>query len=209
MFSQFEFVVASEKPSGAPHMPIEVRAELLSQAAGFSEAEVQDIELVICMMPSITVEVTCGTEGEEGVQEGGIITVQAWWACNKPTVWSVLFPMCNSTLSTRKKNCWFLLADENSNNVWFSQKVSFMDEASAVTAASKAIEETMEGSGANAKETSKAVREAVEKVKSGSRLVMGKFQAPAEGNYNLSCFLLCDSWLGCDKKTGVKVKVVK
>ncbi|KAJ0817573.1 putative immunoglobulin E-set, C2 domain superfamily [Helianthus annuus] len=84
-----------------------------------------------------------------------------------------------------------------------------MDEASAVTAASKAIEETMEGSGANPKETSKAVREAVDKVKGGSRLVMGKFQAPAEGNYNLTCYLLCDSWLGCDKKTGVKVKVVK
>lgn len=61
-----------------------------------------------------------------------------------------------------------------------------MDEAGAITAASKAIEEMMEGSGANVKETRDAITEAIEKVKSGSRLVMGKFQAPSEGNYNLS-----------------------
>ena len=84
-----------------------------------------------------------------------------------------------------------------------------MDEAAAITAASKAIEETMEGSGANPRETSLAVREAVEKVRSGSRLVMGKFPAPAEGNYNLTCYCLCDSWIGCDKKSILKVKILK
>ncbi|KAI3757676.1 hypothetical protein L6452_05219 [Arctium lappa] len=190
-------------------MPIEDRAELLSQAAGFSEAEIQDVESVLDMMPSITVEVTCGTEGEEGIQEGDIVTVQAWVGLQRSNGLVRALPHAPFFPFHKEENCWFLLADQNSNNVWFSQKVSFMDEASAVTAASKAIEETMEGSGANAKETSKAVRDAVEKVKNGSRLVMGKFQAPAEGNYNLSCYLLCDSWLGCDKKTGVKVKVVK
>lgn len=45
-----------------------------------------------------------------------------------------------------------------------------MDEAAAITAASKAIEDTMEGSGAIAKETSIAIKEAIEKVKNGSRL---------------------------------------
>lgn len=67
----------------------------------------------------------------------------------------------------------------------------------------------MEGSGASVKETSKAVREAVEKVRDGSRLVMGKFPAPAEGNYNLTCYCLCDSWIGCDKKINMKVKILK
>uniref|UniRef100_A0A5B6ZCL0 Putative dnaJ protein ERDJ2A n=1 Tax=Davidia involucrata TaxID=16924 RepID=A0A5B6ZCL0_DAVIN len=38
---------------------------------------------------------------------------------------------------------------------------------------------------------------------------MGKFQAPTEGNYNLTSVCLCDSWIGCDKKTSLKVKVLK
>ncbi|KAK9049940.1 hypothetical protein SSX86_031090 [Deinandra increscens subsp. villosa] len=190
-------------------MKIEDRAELLSQIGGFSAAEIQDVESVLDMMPSVTVEVTCGTEGEEGIQEGDIVTVQSWVNLKRANGLIRALPHAPYFPFHKEENWWFLLADQNSNNVWFSQKVSFMDEASAVTAASKAIEETLEGSGANAKETNKAVREAVDKVKSGSRLVMGKFQAPAEGNYNLTCYLLCDSWLGCDRKTGVKVKVVK
>ncbi|KAI3793261.1 hypothetical protein L1987_35877 [Smallanthus sonchifolius] len=46
-------------------MKSEDRAELLSQSAGFTAAEIQDIESVLDMMPSVTVEVTCGTDGEE------------------------------------------------------------------------------------------------------------------------------------------------
>ncbi|KAK1421314.1 hypothetical protein QVD17_23550 [Tagetes erecta] len=190
-------------------MKPEDRADLLSQTGGFSAAEIQDVELVLDMMPSVTVEVTCGTEGEEGIQEGDIVTVQSWVTLKRANGLTRALPHAPYFPFHKEENWWFLLADQNSNNVWFSQKVSFMDEAAAVTAASKAIEETMEGSGANANETNKAVREAVDKVKSGSRLVMGKFLAPAEGNYNLTCYLLCDSWLGCDRKTGVKVKVVK
>ena len=38
---------------------------------------------------------------------------------------------------------------------------------------------------------------------------MGKFQAPAEGNYNLTSYCLCDCWIGCDIKTSLKVKVLK
>lgn len=190
-------------------MTTEDRAELLSETAGFSAAEIQDVESVLEMMPSLTVEVTCGTEGEEGIQEGDVVTVQAWVTLKRANGLTRALPHAPYYPFHKEENCWFLLADLNSNNVWFSQKVSFMDETSAVAAASKSVEETMEGSGANGRETSKAVREAVEKVKSGSRLVAGKFQAPAEGNYNLTCYLLCDSWLGCDKKTGVKVKVLK
>ncbi|KAK2983586.1 hypothetical protein RJ640_023120 [Escallonia rubra] len=190
-------------------MTLQDRAELLTQVAGLSASEVQDVEMVLEMMPSITVEVTCETEGEEGIQEGDIVTVQAWVTLKRANGLIGALPHAPYYPFHKEENYWFLLADPNLNNAWFSQKVSFMDEAAAITVASKANEEAMEGLGANAKDTSNAIREAVEKVKSGSRLVMGKFQAPAEGNYNLSSYLLCDSWIGCDKKTSVKVKVLK
>jgi translocation protein SEC63 len=38
---------------------------------------------------------------------------------------------------------------------------------------------------------------------------MGKFQAPAEGNHNLTSLCLCDAWIGCDSKTSFKLKVLK
>ncbi|KAL5567881.1 hypothetical protein UlMin_024456 [Ulmus minor] len=190
-------------------MTLQDRAELLAQSAGFSSAEVQDVETVLEMMPSITLELICETEGEEGIQEGDIVTLQAWVSLNRANGLIGALPHAPYFPFHKEENFWCLLADSASNNVWFSQKVSFMDEAAAITGASKAIEETMEGSGASAKEISVAVKETVEKVKSGSRLVMGKFQAPAEGNYNLTCYCLCDSWIGCDKRSTLKVKVLK
>ncbi|KAL4613916.1 hypothetical protein ACB092_07G016900 [Castanea dentata] len=190
-------------------MSLEERSELLAQVAGFSPAEVQDVEMVLEMMPSITVEVTCETEGEEGIQEGDIVTVHAWVTLKRANGLIGALPHAPYYPFHKEENYWFFLADPGSNNVWFSQKVSFMDEAAAITAASKSIEETMEGSGATVKETSVAVREAIEKVKGGSRLVMGKLQAPAEGNYNLTSYLLCDSWIGCDRKTNLKLKILK
>ncbi|XP_038686006.1 dnaJ protein ERDJ2A-like [Tripterygium wilfordii] len=190
-------------------MTLQNRAELLTQVAGFSSAEVQDVEMVLEMMPSITIEVKCETEGEEGIQEGDVVTVQAWATLKRANGLIGALPHAPYYPFHKEENFWFLLADPVSNNVWFSQKVSFMDEAAAVSAASKAIEETMEGSGATAKETSNAVREAVKKVRGGSRLVMGKFQALTEGNHNLFCYFLCDSWIGCDKKTNLKLKIMK
>ncbi|THG01625.1 hypothetical protein TEA_016099 [Camellia sinensis var. sinensis] len=190
-------------------MTVQERAELLTQVAGLSTVEVQDIENVLEMMPSLTLEVTCETEGEEGIQDGDLVTVQTWVTLKRSNGLIGALPHAPYYPFHKEENFWILLADTNSNNVWFSQKVSFMDEATAIISASKAIEEAMEGSGSNAKETSTAVREAVERVKSGSRLVMGKFLAPSEGNYNLSCLLVCDSWIGCDKKTNLKLKVLK
>ncbi|XP_062078828.1 dnaJ protein ERDJ2A-like [Humulus lupulus] len=190
-------------------MTMQERVELLTQIAGFSSAEVQDVEMVLEMMPSVTVEVNCETEGEDGIQEGDIVTIQAWISQNRANGLIGALPHAPYFPFHKEENFWFLLADTVSNSVWFSQKVSFMDEAAAIAGASKAIEETMEGSGANVRETSAAVREAVEKVKGGSRLVMGKLQAPAEGNYNLTCYCLCDSWIGCDRKTALKVKVLR
>ena len=190
-------------------MSSEERADLLIQSAGLSSAEVQDIETVLDMMPSLTIEVTCETEGEEGIQEGDIVTFHAWVNVKRGNGLVGALPHAPYYPFHKEENFWILLADPASNNVWFSQKVNFMDEAAAVTAASKAIEESMEGSGANVKETSRAVSEAVEKVKGGSRLVMGKFQAPPEGNYGLTCYCLCDSWLGCDQRTNLKLKILK
>ncbi|XP_059437382.1 dnaJ protein ERDJ2A-like [Corylus avellana] len=190
-------------------MSLQERAELLVQVAGFSPDCVQDVEMVLETMPCITIEVTCETEGEEGIQEGDIVTIHAWVTLKRGNGLIGALPHAPYYPFHREESFWFMLGDPVSNNVWFSQKVSFMDEAAAITAASKSIEETMEGSGANVKETSVAVKEAVEKVKGGSRLVMGKFQAPAEGNYNLTCYCLCDAWIGCDRKTNLKVKVLR
>ncbi|CAL0304831.1 unnamed protein product [Lupinus luteus] len=190
-------------------MDSQERADLLIQTAGLSSAEVQDIEVVLDMMPSLTLNVTCETEGEEGMQEGDVVTLHAWVNVKRGNGLIGALPHAPYYPFHKEESFWFLLADSVSNNVWFFQKVSFMDEAVAVTAASKAIEESMEGSGANMKETSRAVAEAVEKVKGGSRLVLGKFQAPSEGSYNLTCYILCDSWLGCDRKTNLKLKILK
>ncbi|XP_057468249.1 dnaJ protein ERDJ2-like [Actinidia eriantha] len=190
-------------------MTIQERAELLTQVAGFSSAESQDVETVLEMMPSITIDITCETEGEEGIQEGDIVTMHAWITLKRGNGMIGALPHAPYFPFHKDENFWLLLADSVSNDVWLSQKVNFMDEAAAITAASKAIQEVKEGSGASLKEISSAVKETVEKVKSGSRLVMGKFQAPAEGNYNLTSYCLCDSWIGCDIKTSLKVKVLK
>ncbi|GAB2249809.1 hypothetical protein Droror1_Dr00013168 [Drosera rotundifolia] len=185
------------------------RSELLSQSAGISQAEAEDVERVLEMMPRLTIEAKCETEGEEGVQEGDIVTIHAWINLNRPNGLIGALPHAPHFPFPKDESLWFLLSDSNTNTVWFSQKISFMKEAAAITAASKAIEETMEVYGASVKETSAAVKEAVDKVKRGSRLVLGKLQAPAEGTYLLTCHCLCDSWIGCDAKTTLKVKILK
>ncbi|KAJ3696202.1 hypothetical protein LUZ60_001579 [Juncus effusus] len=190
-------------------MPLSDRTELLTQIAGLSPSEAKDVELVLEMIPTITLEITCETEGEEGIQEGDLVTMYSWVSLHRPNgltgahFHAPYFPF------QKEENFWLLLADSNANSVWLSQKVSFMDESTAITAASKTIQETKEALGASVKEINQAVREAIEKVKSGSRLIMGKFQAPAEGNYNLTSYCLCDAWIGVDVKSGVKLKVVK
>lgn len=190
-------------------MTLEERAEMLTKTAGFSPTEVEDVEVVLDMMPSIAVEIICETEGEEGIQEGDIVTMQAWVTLKRKNGLIGALPHAPCFPFHKEDNFWLLLADPVSNDVWMSQKVSFMDEATAITAASKAIQEMKEGSGASLKEINASVRAAIEKVRNGLRLVMGKFQAPAEGNYNLTSYCLCDSWIGCDKKTNLKVKVLK
>eukprot|EP01018_Ginkgo_biloba_P016580 Gb_07541 [translate_table: standard] len=185
------------------------RMELLIQTTGFSDMEANDVEVVLDMMPSITIDVTCETEGEEGIQEGDIVTIRAWISLKRGNGLIAALPHAPYFPFHKEENYWLLLADPVTNNVWVSQKVSFMDEAAAVTAASKTIQESLEGSGASVKEINAAVKDAVEKVKSGSRLVMVKFQAPAESTYNLTAYCLSDTWIGCDKKVNIKLKVAK
>ncbi|KAK6147174.1 hypothetical protein DH2020_018086 [Rehmannia glutinosa] len=104
------------------------RAELLTQVAGFSADETQDVEIVLEMMPSISIDITCETEGEEGIQEGDIVTMQAWITLHRRIA---------------------LFAGD------------------------------------------------------------GQIQAPSEGNYNLTSYCLCDSWIGCDAKSNIRFKVLK
>ncbi|XP_031476594.1 dnaJ protein ERDJ2 [Nymphaea colorata] len=185
-------------------------AELLTQTAGFSDEETQDVQAVLNMMPSLTIDITCVTEGEEGgIQEGDIVTMHAWISLKRGNGLTAALPHCPYFPFHKDENYWLFLADSGSNDLWISQKVSFMDETTAIATASSAIEESKEGAGANRREIRLAVREAVEKVKSGSRFVMGQFQAPAEGTYNLTAYCICDSWIGCDKKTNIKLKVLK
>ncbi|KAM3341329.1 dnaJ protein ERDJ2 [Capsicum galapagoense] len=185
------------------------RADLLTQVAGFSNSESHDVEMVLEMMPSVTIDIACETEGEEGIQEGDIVTMHAWVTIKRGSGLIRALPHCPYFPFDKEENFWLMLADSFSNDVWLSQKVSFMDEATAIIAVSKTLQELKEGSGATPREINAAVKEAIEKVKNGSRLVMGKFQAPAEGNYNLSSFCLCDSWIGCDAKSNLKLKVMK
>jgi len=171
-------------------MSVEDRATLLTQVAGLSEEQARDVELVLEMIPSIEVDIKCETEGEEGIQEGDVVTMYAWVSLQRRNGLTAALPHCPYFPFHKEENFWLLLADAASNDVWLSQKVSFMDEATAITAASKAIQETQEALGASAKEIGIAVREAVDRVKKGSRLVMGKFQSPAEGTHNLTSFCL-------------------
>lgn len=185
------------------------RFDLLTKTAGFTPLQSHDVETVLEMLPKITFDIKCETEGEEAIQEGDIVTMRGWVTLNRTNHKIRALPHCPNYPFHKEENFWLLLADPTSNSVWISQKVSFMDESAALIAAPKVIRESKEWAGATPKELNLAVKEAVEKVRSGSRLVIGRFLAPEEGTYNLTLFCLSDSWLGCDTKMSLKLKVLK
>lgn len=187
----------------------EVRTELLTSVGGFKAQEAIDVEAVLQMVPSITLDVEYETEGEEGVQTGDIVTLRAWITLQRGNGLVAAHPHAPHFPYPKDENYWLLLADVTQNSVWVSQRVNFMDETAAASAASKTIQESLEGTGADDAKVAEAVRDAVARVKSGSRLVMAKFQAPAEGNYNLTAFCLSDTWIGVDRKVNIKLKVLK
>ncbi|XP_076883002.1 dnaJ protein ERDJ2A-like [Bidens hawaiensis] len=154
-------------------MKTEDRAELLSQTAGFSAAEIQDIEAVLDIMPSVTFEISFGTEGDEGIQEDDIVTLQGRVTLKRANGLTRVLPHAPLYPFPKEEYWWLILADESSNRVWYWQRLSFMGD----------------------------------RVENGSRLVKGRFLTLCEGNYDLTWYLLCDSWIGCDKKKKVKVKV--
>ncbi|CAA6666849.1 unnamed protein product [Spirodela intermedia] len=179
-------------------MNLPERAALLTEAAGLSGPQENDVESVLEMMPTLTVELTCETEGEQEIQEGDLVTLCAWVTLRRRNGLTVALPHAPNFPFPKEENFWLLLADPASNEVWVSQKLNFSDEPAAAGAA-----------GASAKEVGAAVKEAVGKVKAGSRLVVGKFLAPSEGSYELCCFCLCDAWIGCDWKSSLTLKVQK
>lgn len=169
-------------------MTVEDRAELLTQVAGLSPSEAHDIEVVLSMIPSITVDITCETEGEEGIQEGDLVTMYAWVTLRRKNG-------LIGALHHWPYHFWLLLADPVSNGVWMSQKVRFMDEAAAVAAASKGIQETKESLGAK-----------------WGHIGDGQVSGPGAGELQTELLLLvslCDAGIGCDKKTNIKLKVLE
>ncbi|KAF3792094.1 DnaJ protein [Nymphaea thermarum] len=190
-------------------MAPEERSVLLTDIGNLSGEETRDVEAVLDMMPSLKIDVNCVTEGEDGIQEGDVVTMHAWISLKRTNGLTAALPHCPYLPFHKDENYWFILADSASNDLWVSQRVSFMEEAAAIATASHAIEESKEGSGTNSEEIRLAVHEAVEKVKNGSRFVIGQFEAPAAGTYNLTAYCICDSWIGCDTKTSFKLKVTK
>eukprot|EP00850_Spirogloea_muscicola_P010516 SM000062S19902 [mRNA] locus=s62:205349:209388:- [translate_table: standard] len=191
-------------------LPVEERQEVLTSAGGLTLADARDVEATLDMMPILTLDAFVGTEGEEdGIQEGDIATLKVWIHLKRPCGLVECYPHCPYFPYPKEELFWLLLADTSQNSVWVSQRVTFMDEGAAISAAAKAIGEMEEGAGKSDAEVLSAVKAATERVRGGSRLVMTKFQAPEEGLYTLTVFCLSDFWLGCDKKVSIKLKVGK
>ncbi|CAI7785828.1 unnamed protein product [Closterium sp. NIES-53] len=191
----------------------EARTDLLTTVGGLSPSEASDVDATLSTMPEMLVDAACITQGaDDGIQEGDVVTLRIWLTLHRGTSGSgpvVVHPHMPHFPYRKDEAFWLMLADQAGNSVWLSQRVTFLDETAAIRAAADYTRETVEAEGFDDAEVAREVKEAVERVKGGARLVIGKFQAPAEGVYALTVMVMSDVWIGCDKKVPLKIKVGK
>lgn len=195
---------------------------MLTQTGGLTSQEVDDVDAVLAFLPRVDLEVTVETEGEEGgILEGDLVTFRAWIHLKRGRVEGEDGGKIADTFGGQgggaphtplypyplQEHYWVILADVAQNVVFVSQRVMFGDNLEASSTVSKLVRESLEGEGKGGAEVDEAVKEAVAKVKNGARLAVGKFPAPAEGIYNLTALCVSPVWLGCDRKTNIKLKV--
>ncbi|CAI5992862.1 unnamed protein product [Closterium sp. NIES-64] len=186
----------------------EARTDLLTTVGGLSPAEASDVEATLSTMPEMLVDAACITQGaDDGIQEGDVVTLRIWLTLRRGNGHVVSHPHMPHFPYRKDEAFWLMLADQAGNSVWLSQRVTFLDETAAIRAAADYTRETVEAEGFDDAEVAREVKEAVERVKGGARLVIGKFQAPAEGVYALTVMVMSDVWIGCDKKVPLKIKV--
>ncbi|CAI5972947.1 unnamed protein product [Closterium sp. NIES-65] len=186
----------------------EARTDLLTTVGGLSPAEASDVEATLSTIPEMLVDAACITQGaDDGIQEGDVVTLRIWLTLRRGNGHVVSHPHMPHFPYRKDEAFWLMLADQAGNSVWLSQRVTFLDETAAIRAAADYTRETVEAEGFDDAEVAREVKEAVERVKGGARLVIGKFQAPAEGVYALTVMVMSDVWIGCDKKVPLKIKV--
>lgn len=183
------------------------REDILTGVGSLTAQQAADVEAVLGMMPDVTVEPEVLTEGEEGIEEGDIVTFKVWLSMHRPNGLVEAQPHSPYFPFKKDEAFWLVLADTANNTTWVSQRVTFSDEPAAVRAAADYAREAAEGEGSDDATTNELVKEAMDRVKTGARLVITKFQAPAEGVYSLTVILMSDVWIGCDKRIPLKLKV--
>lgn len=175
-------------------------------AAGLSAEQAADVEAVLGVVPQVDVDAAAETEGEEGVQEGDVLTLRAWVTLHRRDAPPHTVPHTPLFPYPHEEGWWLILADGNETLV--SQKVSWADEEGAIATAKKLAEEAAEQLGQPEKAAEEIARD-TERIRAGGRLVTAKFLAPVEGLHLLTCHCLSDTWLGVDAKCSIKLRVSK
>ncbi|CAM6113597.1 unnamed protein product [Calypogeia fissa] len=97
----------------------EDREDVLTSVGGLSKAATADVQAVLKIMPSISLDVVCETEGEEGIQEGDIVTMRAWVTLSRKNEQIASHPHAPPTFPTSKMRLIGSCLQTN-NCVWVS-----------------------------------------------------------------------------------------